>query len=60
MFNNTDYRLKSWIDNHLPADKKEYSRDAVEILLRLLWEEAKKAEANDSHHREMSERYGDW
>lgn len=59
MFKGTPFQLERWIEKHLPANKKEYSRDAVEILLSLLWDEAQKAERSDVKAREESERYGD-
>ena len=36
-----DWRFQSWVREHLPEDKKTYSRDAVEMLLALLWREAR-------------------
>ena len=34
------WRLESFIENNLPKGKETFSRDAVEILLKLLWKEA--------------------
>jgi hypothetical protein len=51
-----DWRLDSWIREHLPEEKEKYSRDAVEILLGLLWEEAMKT----GQQRERDEHLGDY
>lgn len=53
-----DYRLKYWMDQNLPKEKKEYSRDAVEILLQMLWKEAKSAEKSDEDERHREDQYG--
>ena len=38
-----DIRLDGWMKDHLPQ-KDTISRDAVEILMELLWEEARRVE----------------
>ncbi len=55
-----DYRLITWMKDNLPEGKETFSRDAVEILMGLLWEEAKRAEKANQAAREHDDRYGDY
>jgi hypothetical protein len=50
--------LEQWIEENLPEKKKEYSRDAVEILLKQVWDKAKGVEQSDAKEREREARYG--
>jgi len=43
---------------HMPKDKQTFSRDAVEILLNLLWERAVEGEKADQKEREWEEKHG--
>jgi len=54
-----DFRLEQWMKKMLPKDKQTFSRDAVEILLNLLWEEAKKAEQADEKQRKWDDMHPD-
>ena len=45
-----DYRLEMWMRENLPK-KDTLSRDAVEILMKLLWEEARKSKEIDMTRR---------
>jgi hypothetical protein len=38
-----DYRLEQFMKKYLPKDKETFSRDAVELLMSLLWDEAREA-----------------
>lgn len=53
------FRLKQWIAEHLDKDKQSYSKDAVEILLTLLWKEAQEAERAEQRAQAEADKYGD-
>lgn len=55
-----DWRLKQWMEEHLPKGKETYSRDAVEILLTLAWKEAKEAERSSVRAQAETDKYGDY
>jgi hypothetical protein len=38
-----DRQLEQWMRKYLPRNKRTFSRDAVEILLALLWDEVRKS-----------------
>jgi len=50
-------RLDHWIEKNVPK-KDTISRDAVEILLKLVWEEAKKAEREARAEQEFEDKHG--
>lgn len=51
-----DYKLQQFMKKYLPKGKETFSRDAVEILMGLLWEEAVKSEKIE---REIEQRRQD-
>lgn len=53
-----DYRLQSFLREHLPADKKEFSRDMVELLIKLAWEQARESQRSDRAVQDEEDRYG--
>jgi hypothetical protein len=53
-----DWRLESFVDEHLPKNQKEFSRDAVIILMKMLWKEAKKAERANAAEEERERLHG--
>jgi hypothetical protein len=53
-----DYRLQQFMAKYLPNGKETFSKDAVEILLGLLWEEAVAGEKCDQKEREWEEQHG--
>ena len=56
---NNNYELKAWIEKHLPEGKQTFSRDAVEILLHLAWDEFKKEGRKEEARWNEADRYGD-
>jgi hypothetical protein len=54
-----DLSLSLFIKKYMPADKTEFSRDAVELLLQLAWTEAKRQAASEAKAREWDDKYGD-
>lgn len=54
-----DIQLDQWMKEHLPKGKETFSRDAVEILLTLLWKEAKTAGRREEVARREYEKYAD-
>jgi len=53
-----DYRLEAFIQEHLPNEKKEISRDMAVLLLKLVWEKAKKSNTADRAEQDREDRYG--
>ena len=53
-----DWQLESFIDEHFPKDQKEFSRDAVIILMKLVWKKAKKAERANAAEEERERLHG--
>jgi hypothetical protein len=50
-----DWRFQAWVREHLPADKQTFSRDAVEMLLALLWKEARNQGQRDVENRKYED-----
>jgi hypothetical protein len=53
-----DFDFNCFVRKHLSKEKKEFSRDAVEILLKLCWDEAINSEIKARKEREREEKHG--
>lgn len=51
------WRLNAWIEKNVPK-KDMISRDAVEILMKLLWEEAKSVQRAETQEEEFERMHG--
>jgi hypothetical protein len=51
-----DFEFEMWVKDNLPKGKETFSRDAVEILLSLLWDKAKEKGAR----QERRSKYDDY
>ena len=54
----SDYQLDQFLKKYL-GEKKEFSRDFVELLLKLAWEEAKGVGVSEHKDREWSDKHPD-
>jgi hypothetical protein len=54
----TDWQKRSIIDRLVPKDKKEFSRDAVEILIGLALDKATETERHNRKIQECEDRHG--
>lgn len=52
-----DWRLEAWIRENVPEQDK-LSRDAVIILMKQCWEEARKSQRSDRANQDHEDRYG--
>jgi len=51
----TDWRFRAWVEKNLPKDKQTFSRDAVEMLLSLVWKEARSQGHRDIENRKYED-----
>lgn len=54
-----DWNYTQFVKEYLPSDKQAFSRDAVEILLSLLWKEAQRSARSTDKANQEYEKYGD-